>query len=250
MQRYLPRRSTAFLNRSAARRRHVLVGMFLLAPAVIGAQEIGPVSFRDSLVMRQVAYRAPCPSPVPASWTLADSTLGSGLRCSLVEWAVRALEAQLEQRPSLKARTDPRNPLCVRVVVASNTGATGLLGDWTVVFDLSHDTPAYVMIDRQTGGVAMAIIGRDQAFSDLLPVCTKRSAWRATRLSTGVGDRADSVRNDDMRPGTPYQDVVERKALHRPRQIRESDREVSETHVRGVGGIHCYRDGGRGNERA
>ena len=47
-----------------------------------GAQDIGPISFRDSLVMRQVAYRAPCPAPAPRSWTLVDGTLGSGLRLS------------------------------------------------------------------------------------------------------------------------------------------------------------------------
>src|SRR5512134_2171232 len=74
------------------------------------AQDIGPVSFRDSLVMRQVAFRAPCPSVVPKSWTVVDSTLGSGLRCSLVEAAVRAIELQLQQRPALRGRADPRNP--------------------------------------------------------------------------------------------------------------------------------------------
>jgi hypothetical protein len=167
----MPRRSTAFLKRSAACRRHVLVSMFLLAPVVTGAQDIGPVSFRDSLVMRQVAYRAPCPSPAPKSWTLVDSTLGSGLRCSLVEWAVRALEAQLEQRPSLRTRADPRNPLCVRVVVARNTGTTGLPGDWMVLFELAPDLPAHVMIDRQTGGVVLGIVGRTESAAGVLPSC-------------------------------------------------------------------------------
>src|SRR6185503_14981503 len=112
MQRYLPHCSPVFHNRS---RGGLLAVVLLLAPIAASAQAIGPVSFRDSLVMRQVAYRAPCPSPVPRNWTLVDRTLGSGLRCSLVEWAVRALEAQLEQRPSLKPPADPRNPLCVRV---------------------------------------------------------------------------------------------------------------------------------------
>ena len=119
--------------------------------------------------MRQVAYRAPCPSPVPTTWTLADSTLGSGLRCSLVEWAVRALEAQLAQRPATRA--DPRNPLCVRVVVARNTGTTGLPGDWLVLFELAPDLPAHVMIDRQTGAVALVLVGRGESVSGLLPSC-------------------------------------------------------------------------------
>lgn len=128
---------------------------------VAEAQDIGPESFRDSLVMRQIAFRAPCPSPVPASWTLADFTLGSGLRCSLVEAAVRALEQQMRQRPALQRRVDPRHPLCVRVVVARNTGSTGLPGDWLVLFDLAEDLPAYVMIDRQTGQVVVGIVGSD-----------------------------------------------------------------------------------------
>lgn len=129
------------------------------SPGVAAAQDIGPISFRDSLVMRQVAFRAPCPSPVPKAWTLVDSTLGSGLRCSLVEAGARAIELQLSQRPALRARADPRNPLCVRVYVANNMGSTGLPGDWMVVFELAPEIPAYALIDRQTGSVAYAVVG-------------------------------------------------------------------------------------------
>jgi hypothetical protein len=124
--------------------------------------------------MRQVAFRAPCPNPVPRSWTTADSTLGSGLRCSLVEAAVRALERQLEQRPTLRAKGDPRNPRCVRVVVAPNTGSTGLLGDWMVVFDLAPELPAYVLIDRQVGSIVMGIVGRTD-FQGMVPDCRATS---------------------------------------------------------------------------
>jgi hypothetical protein len=137
-------------------------------------QDIGPISFRDSLVMRQVAYRAPCPTPVPKSWTLVDSTLGRGLRCSLVEAAVRSLELQLQQRPALRKRGDPRNPLCVRVFVANNMGSTGLPGDWMVVFELGADLPAYVLIDRQTGSVAFAAVGRTEPDGQM-PSCPAKS---------------------------------------------------------------------------
>jgi hypothetical protein len=143
--------------------RYLARTVFLVAsgiPAVAWSQEIGPISFRDSLVMRQVAFRAPCPVPVPRAWTLMDSTLGSGPRCSLVERAVRALEIELQRRPALRERGDPRHPLCVRVVVRNNTGTTGLPGDWLVVFDLAADLPAYVMIDRQEGSVVLGIVGR------------------------------------------------------------------------------------------
>ena len=140
----------------------------------VGGQDIGPVSFRDSLVMRQVAYRAPCPNPVPKSWTLVDSTLGSGLRCSLVEAGVWAIELQLQQRPALRQRADPRNPLCVRVYVANNMGSTGLPGDWMVVFELAPDLPAYVLIDRQTGSVAAVAVGRSEPEAQM-PSCQERS---------------------------------------------------------------------------
>jgi hypothetical protein len=56
----------------------LLLVLTMAATASARAQDIGPVSFRDSLVMRQVAFRAPCPTPVPKSWTIVDSTLGSG----------------------------------------------------------------------------------------------------------------------------------------------------------------------------
>jgi hypothetical protein len=143
------------------------------AAGTVEGQSIGPESFRDSLVMRQVAFRAPCPPVVPKAWTLVDSTLGSGLRCSLVEAAVRAMEMQLQQRPALRGRADPRNPLCVRVVVRENTGSTGLPGDWLVVFDLAPDLPAYVMLDRQTGSVVYGIVGRTAPAGEM-PQCVVR----------------------------------------------------------------------------
>jgi hypothetical protein len=141
--------------------RRSLLALGLIA-GVASGQDIGPISFRDSLVMRQVAFRAPCPTPAPKSWTLVDTTLGSGLRCSLVEAGVRAIEVQLQQRPGLRLRGDPRNPLCVRVYVANNTGSTGLPGDWMVVFELGPDFPAYVLIDRQTGSVVAGVVGRSE----------------------------------------------------------------------------------------
>lgn len=157
---------------------------FLAIPsAPLHSQDIGPISFRDSLVMQQVARRAPCPESVPRTWTLVDSTLGTGLRCSLVEAAVRALEFRLERRPSLRQRGTPRNPLCVRVVVRSNTGSTGLPGDWLVVLDLAEDLPAYVMIDRQTGAVVLGIVGRTTAPEDM-PSCVPRGERNS---AAGVG---------------------------------------------------------------
>ncbi len=148
------------------------IACLTLVPVTADAQDIGPISFRDSIVMRQVAFRAPCPVPVPKMWTAIDTTLGSGLRCSLVEAAVRAIEEQFEQRPSLRQRGDPRNPLCVRVVVRNNMGSTGLPGDWLVVFDLGPDLPAHVMIDRQSGSVVLAIVGRT---SGEMPSCVAKS---------------------------------------------------------------------------
>lgn len=175
MSRYRASHPQLFRNRSWRTARKVLVTTGLvLAPVRGAAQDIGPVSFRDSLVMRRVAILAPCPATVPQSWTLVDKTLGSGLRCSLVEAAVRALEAQLEQRPSLRTRGDPRNPLCVRVVVAQNTGSTGLPGDWLVVFQLGPELPARVMIDRQTGGVVLGIVGSTESASEV-PSCISKT---------------------------------------------------------------------------
>ena len=136
-----------------------VVAMVTTAPAT-GAQDIGPISFRDSLVMRQVAFRAPCPVPVPGAWTRVDSTLGSGPRCSLVELATRAIAEYHQLRPPRTGPADPWKPFCVRVVVGRNTGSTGLPGDWLVLFDLAADYPAYVVIDRQSGEVGAVMVGR------------------------------------------------------------------------------------------
>jgi hypothetical protein len=172
MQRHAPYLASAFPSRFLIR----LVGLAcLLAPVAVPGQDIGPVSFRDSLVMRRVALLAPCPAPVPAGWTLVDKTLGGGMRCSLVEAAARALEQQLDQRPALRSRGDPRNPLCVRVVVAANTGSTGLPGDWLVLFDLAPELTARVMIDRQTGGIVTGIVGRPDTTGNTPPCIPKES---------------------------------------------------------------------------
>ena len=135
---------------------------------VAGAQDIGPVTFRDSLVMRQIAYRAPCPVPVPRVWSLVDSTLARGPRCSLVEIAARSIAQYHQIRPPQTGPSDPWNPLCVRVVVGRNTGSTGLPGDWLVIFDLGIDRTAHVVIDRQTGEVGALMIGSGPSGS---PAC-------------------------------------------------------------------------------
>ena len=126
---------------------------------VAWAQDIGPVTFRDSLVMRQMVYKSPCPTPVPRAWSLVDSTLGRLPRCTLVETAARAISEFQKVRPPVTGPADPWNPLCVRVVVGQNTGSTGLPGDWLVVFDLAVNSPAWVVIDRQSGEVGNVSFG-------------------------------------------------------------------------------------------
>ena len=129
-----------------------------VAPSVTWAQAVGPVTFRDSLVMRQLVFRAPCPNPVPRSWSLIDSTLGRPPRCNLVEVAARAIAQFVQARPQA-APVDPWNPLCVRVTVRQNTGTTGLPADWWVLFDLTANTAAWVVIDRHNGDIGMTVVG-------------------------------------------------------------------------------------------
>jgi hypothetical protein len=68
---------------------------------------------------------------------------------------------------------DPWKPLCARVVVARNTGSTGLPGDWMVVFDLTTDSRAHVVIDRQSGSVGGVMIGYGPT-GDNMPKCLER----------------------------------------------------------------------------
>ena len=135
--------------------------MWAVAPGKAQGQDIGPVTFRDSLVMRQIIFRAPCPNPIPKGWTLVDSTLGRPPRCNLLETAARAV-AQFSQYRPQTSLGDPRNPLCARILVGKNTGSTGLPGDWLVLFDLTPDRPAWVVIDRQTGDIGLTLLGHGQ----------------------------------------------------------------------------------------
>ena len=130
-------------------------------PSVTMAQDIGPVSFRDSLVMRQLVFRAPCPNPVPPAWSRLDSTLSRSPRCNLVEVAARAIAQYMQARPRSGA-SDPWNPLCVRVIVKENTGSPGMPDDWWVLFDLTADAPAWVAIDRHNGDIGMTVVGPNQ----------------------------------------------------------------------------------------
>ena len=130
------------------------------APDTVSAQEIGPVTFRDSLVMRQLAFRTPCPSPIPRAWSMVDTTLGQSPRCTLLEVAARAIARYLQARPQADGG-DPWTPLCVRVIVRRNSETTALPLDWWVVFDLTADTPAWVVIDRHTGEIGMTVVGKD-----------------------------------------------------------------------------------------
>lgn len=151
----------------------VRAALLLAIVAPVGvAQDIGPVTFRDSLVMRQIAFRAPCPVPVPRAWGLVDPTLLQSPRCNLVEVAARAIQQFHQVRPPRFGPADPWNPLCARVVVGRNTGSTGLPGDWLVIFDLAPDHPAYVVIDRQTGDVGLTLVGLGQVGDR--PRCLKR----------------------------------------------------------------------------
>jgi hypothetical protein len=68
---------------------------------------------------------------------------------------------------------DPWKPLCVRVVVARNTGSTGLPGDWMVVFDLTPENRANVVIDRQSGSVGGVMVGPGVP-GDTMPRCLER----------------------------------------------------------------------------
>jgi hypothetical protein len=152
----------------------IVLVVVALGPTAGGAQDIGPITFRDSLVMRQLVYRAPCPVPVPPSWSMMDSTLGRGPRCSIVEVAARHLAQSFQARPPDAYNADPWNALCVRVLVARNTGSTGLPGDWLVLFDLDMRLRAHVLIDRQTGTVAAVRTIHGSMIGDSGPFCADR----------------------------------------------------------------------------
>ena len=111
-------------------------------PRALESQGIGPVTFRDSLVMRQMVYRTPCPVPVPRAWSAggqhpgASASMQPGGNRRSGDRAVPADQA----RPQ-PGSGDPWNPLCVRVVVGGIRDRPGLPGDWMVVFDLTVDRP-------------------------------------------------------------------------------------------------------------
>jgi len=144
--------------------------LLLMAPWPLLAQGIGPITFRDSLVMRQMIYRTPCPDPVPPAWSRVDSTLRRPPGCAIVETAARAIGEMMRMRPPMQA-ADPWKPFCVRVVVAKNTGSTGMPGDWMVIFDLTPDSRAFVVIDRQSGSVGGVQMAYGSVVDDNQPKC-------------------------------------------------------------------------------
>lgn len=129
------------------------------APAKAQRGELPP-DVRDSLVLRLVAYRAPCPDPVPPHWSMGDSTLAMTPRCNLVEAAARLVRDQLRSRRVPRSEgADPWKPLCVRLYETENSSFSAWAKDWMVVFDLTPTLVAEVMIDRRSGAPMFALLG-------------------------------------------------------------------------------------------
>lgn len=127
----------------------------------------------DSAVLAQISRAYPCPSSVPAAWVVGDSTLGSGVRCSLVAAGVAAIQHHQsvpELLPILRA-TDVSGFACVALRAEAMRSQKGKLdlARWSVSF-FSKKTPSLVVdISRVTGEARVYRMVEEPA--DPMPLC-------------------------------------------------------------------------------
>jgi hypothetical protein len=116
--------------------------------------------------------RYPCPSSRPATWTSADTSLGHGARCSLVEAAAHQVRSS-STTDSVLARVNLSTVTCVQVHRWSFRDAStdSLASDyWTVEFYSDSQPDALVRVDPLTGE-ARASVGNREFGSSTRQLC-------------------------------------------------------------------------------
>jgi hypothetical protein len=114
----------------------------------------------------------PCPSSRPAAWSSADTSLGHGARCSLVEAAAHKVRLSSTTN-SVLARVNLSTVTCVQVHRWSFRDARtdSLSSDyWTVEFYSDSQPDALVRVDPVTGE-ARASVGKREFGSSTRQLC-------------------------------------------------------------------------------
>jgi hypothetical protein len=111
--------------------------------------------------------RYPCPSSLPAAWTSADSSLGYGARCSLLQAAAHQVKLASTTNAVL-ARVNLSTVTCVQVHRWSFRDARtdSLKYDyWTVEFYSDSQPDALVRVDPVTGEGKASVGNREFGYS-------------------------------------------------------------------------------------
>lgn len=133
----------------------VAISLLALAHSgAVGAQASSMAARYDSLARRMLHLRHPCPNPVPAGWTAADRSNGSGVRCSLVVAAARG--ATVAMRAKGRADMNPDQVLCVALSPAKPHPSIAPL--WRVDFYTDSVRGAEVQVDPYGQTVTVRMI--------------------------------------------------------------------------------------------
>src|SRR5690606_23705415 len=102
-----------------------------------------------------IVQRYACPVSLPAWWTAADSSLGSGERCALVAAAVEAIVESSEADSALAA-VDLSRVACVRAerITLSDPGDQRVVADtWLLAFYSDAQPDVAVAVRAYTGSM-------------------------------------------------------------------------------------------------
>jgi hypothetical protein len=131
-------------------------------PLLAGCDRLAP-SRAAGDVPAAIVHRYDCPPTLPVWWTAADSSLGSGDRCSLVAAAVSAIADGTEADSTLAA-VDPNRAACVRAerIVLRDPGDQRVVADtWLVAFYSDAQPDVVVAVQTETGSMSAFINPRD-----------------------------------------------------------------------------------------
>ena len=131
--------------------------MLLALTSSASAQDTTMRRRLDSLSVRMLVRRYPCPNPVPLGWVAADSTNGSGVRCSLIAAAARGLQDAIATRPTGELET--RAVRCVTLRPGKPLPTVGPM--WRVAFYSDSIRGAEVHIDAFDGHTVVVRVGVD-----------------------------------------------------------------------------------------
>ena len=146
---------------------HARYPQLLLAASMLALFGCRGAAYGNEGIPAALVNQYPCPSSLPGAWTSADTSLGHGARCSLLEAAAHQVKFASTTN-ALLARVNLSTVTCVQVHRWSFRDARtdSLSSDyWTVEFCSDSQPDALVRVNPVTGAARASVGNREFGYS-------------------------------------------------------------------------------------